>query len=141
LRLPDLPEQKLEDAGKLLLRVTVGGLMLFHGVHKVLHGIDGIRTIMAKSGLPSFFAYGVYVGEVIAPILIIAGFWSRPAALVFAFNMLVAVATVHLADVTRLGRSGEWPIELHLLYMLGALVVALVGPGKWSLSAGKSRLG
>jgi putative oxidoreductase len=135
------PDEKLGDVGKLILRASIAVLMLFHGVYKVTHGIGGIQTLMAKKGLPEAFAYGVYAGEVIAPIFILLGLFSRPAALVFAFNMMVAIATGHNKDILRIGNHGEYPIELQMLYLLGAIAVALLGPGKYSLSRGKSRLG
>lgn len=56
-----------EDAGKLLLRLAVGGLMLFHGLHKLIDGVDGISGMLVAKGLPGFIAYGVLVGEVVAP--------------------------------------------------------------------------
>jgi len=80
------------DWGKLVLRIAVGGLMLFHGVSKLIHGIDGIKTMITDRGLPEAMAYGVYVGEVVAPILIIIGLLTRPAAVILAFNMIVAIA-------------------------------------------------
>src|SRR5215475_14258819 len=79
------------DTGKLLLRIAIGGLMLFHGVAKILHGIDPIIAIVKENNLPEFYAYGVYFGEMIAPALILFGFWTRFAALVFAFNMVASV--------------------------------------------------
>ncbi len=51
-----------DDAGKLLLRLAVGGLMLFHGIHKLIDGVDGISGMLAAQGLPGFIAYGVLVG-------------------------------------------------------------------------------
>lgn len=45
--------------------------MLFHGIAKLLHGLEGIKGMLASKGLPAFFAYGAYVGEIIAPLLII----------------------------------------------------------------------
>ncbi len=59
-----------DDAGKLLLRLAVGGLMLFHGIHKLIDGVDGISGMLAAQGLPGFIAYGVLVGEVVAPLLV-----------------------------------------------------------------------
>jgi putative oxidoreductase len=132
---------KLEDAGKLLLRLAVAGLMLFHGVHKVLYGIDGIQRTVVASGLPAFTAYGVYLGEVVAPLLVLVGYKSRPAGLVIAINMVVAIATSHAKDVLSLQKSGAWAIELQLLYLLGAVAVALLGPGRLSVSRGTSALG
>ncbi len=53
-----------EDFGKFLLRLAVGGLMLFHGLHKLFDGVDGISNMLIAKGLPGFIAYGVLVGEV-----------------------------------------------------------------------------
>ena len=128
-----------EDAGKLVLRVTIAGLMLFHGVSKLTHGIGGIIANVDKRGLPHAFAYGVYIGEVIAPLLIIAGFYTRPAALVLAFNMVVAVWLAHSADVFTLGKGGQWGIELQALYGFGAVAVALLGAGRYSVTRGKGK--
>ncbi|MGE4517838.1 MAG: DoxX family protein, partial [Arcobacteraceae bacterium] len=56
------------DFGKLLLRLMVGGLMLFHGIAKINGGIDFIITKVTQEGFPEFLAYGVYIGEVVAPL-------------------------------------------------------------------------
>ena len=45
------------DLGLLLLRLTVGGLMLFHGVHKLIYGVSAIEGMLAGLGLPGFIAY------------------------------------------------------------------------------------
>ncbi|MCC7422498.1 MAG: DoxX family protein [Planctomycetaceae bacterium] len=73
-----------DDTGKLLLRLMIGGLMLFHGVFKVQNGIGKLSELVVARGLPSALTYGVHVGEVLAPLMIIlgsarasAGFWSR----------------------------------------------------------------
>lgn len=66
-----------EDIGKLILRVSIAGLMLFHGVFKLFNGIDGIKGLVTQSGLPEFLAYGVYFGEIVFPILIIIGLYTR----------------------------------------------------------------
>jgi putative oxidoreductase len=41
--------------GKFLLRLAVGGLMLFHGLHKLFAGIDGISGMLIAKGFPGFF--------------------------------------------------------------------------------------
>jgi putative oxidoreductase len=81
--------------------------------------------MVTAHGLPGFVAYGVYLGEVAAPILLLTGLWVRGAALLAAFNMVVAVALVHSAQVFTLGKSGGWAIELQAFYFVTALVVAL----------------
>ena len=77
-----------EDAGRLLLRLAVGGLMLFHGMSKLMTGASGIKALLASYGLPEFIAYGTILGEVVAPIFIILGILTRPSALLVAFTMV-----------------------------------------------------
>ena len=131
---------KQADLGKLLLRITVAGLMLFHGLDKLLNGIGGIEALVQSKGLPKFVAWGVVIGEVLAPLFMIVGKFTRPAALVFAFNMVVAVALAHPKDVFRTGDHGEWLIELQAFYFFAALAVALLGAGRFSLSKGEGAM-
>jgi putative oxidoreductase len=127
VRQPDL-----EDVAKLLLRVSLGLLMLFHGVAKINNGIDPILGAVAQAGFPAALAYGVYVGEVVAPLLLIVGVWTRAAAIVVAVNMLVAVALVHLNDLGALSSSGGWALELQAFYFVSAVAVVLLGPGRFA---------
>lgn len=115
-------------AGALLLRWSLAILMLLHGASKLMNGTTGIEGMLAKAGLPSFIAYGVYIGEVVAPLLLLAGPFVVPAALVVAFNMLVAVFLAHAGQVLTLGKSGGWAIELQAFFFVTALVVALMTP-------------
>ena len=48
-----------EDIGKIILRVSIATLMLFHGYHKLINGIAGIKGLVVKAGFPEFLAYGV----------------------------------------------------------------------------------
>jgi len=123
------------NTGLLLLRLTLGVLMLFHGVSKLMNGIDGISGMLANRGIPGFLAYGVFIGEIIAPVLLIIGYRTRLAALIFAVNMLVAVLLAHSNDIFTLSKSGGWAIELIGLYFFGALTLGLTGGGRFSLSA------
>ena len=94
------------DFAKLLLRLVFGILMLFHGVFKLEHGVDWIKPMLAAHGLPGFVAYGAYIGEVIAPVLIILGVWTRLAGLVYAINLVFAVVLVaggKFFDTTNVG--------------------------------------
>lgn len=126
-----------EDAGKLLLRLAVGGLMLFHGLHKLIDGVDGISGMLVAKGLPGFIAYGVLAGEVVAPWLLILGVLTRPAALVLAFTMVVAWLMVGTGKTFALDAVGAWAIESLVYFFIGALAIALLGGGRYSL-AGQS---
>jgi len=123
-----------QSIGKLILRVMVGGLMLFHGFDKILHGVKNIEGMMAGLGLPHTIAYGVFVGEVIAPILLIIGWKSRWWGGLIAFNMAVAIYLVHAKTFWTLGTHGAWSVELPMLYLLAALAISFVGSGKYALS-------
>src|SRR5215475_1807717 len=121
------------DFGKLLLRVTIGALMLFHGVDKIIHHqetVDGIKQAVAAHNLPEFVTYGVYIGEVLAPAMLVVGFFTRIAALIFAFNMTVAVFLAHQNLLTTINSpGGAYALELQALYCFGALAVFFLGPG------------
>ena len=125
-----------EDWGKLLLRLAVGGLLLFHGVAKLKNGVGWMAGPLSGLGLPAFVAYGAYVGEVVAPIFVILGKWARIAGLVIAFNMVSAIIIALRNKMFTLNMGGGWAIELELLFLLGGLVIFLLGSGKYSISRG-----
>lgn len=132
--MPNQPHNSLaEDLGKLILRVTLAILILLHGISKILHGIEPIIGMVGKLGLPSEIAYLVYTGEVLAPALVLVGLWTRPAAVVIAINMTVAVLLVHTSQFFSMARSGGWALELQGMYFVCALVVALLGAGRFSI--------
>ncbi len=133
----------MQDTGKLILRLTLAGLILFHGIHKLIYGIafmTGPSGPLAAMHLPAFIAYGVYVGEVVAPIFIIIGLWTRVAALVVAFNMVMAIGMEAWKLALTLNRSGGWGIELEAFYLLTAVAIFFLGPGRYALSRGEGRV-
>lgn len=127
------------DMGKLLLRLSVGGLMLFHGVHKLIHGHEGVRGLLAKKGLPEWLAYGVPVGEVLAPLLIIAGLFARPAGLVVAFTMAMAMYLARGGSAFGRNSHGALNSELELLFLLGGIAIFFLGSGSMSARRGSGR--
>jgi len=124
------------DLGLLILRVAVGGLMLLHGIHKAIHGVGFMKGMFASKGFPEFIAYGVYLGEIIAPVLLIFGIFSRTSALLIAGTMAVAIYMAHSGDIFSLTKNGGSAIELQLLFLLGSLTIVFTGGGKFSLKKG-----
>lgn len=122
-----------EDIGKLVLRLTLGILILLHGIAKLRFGVSGIEGMLQSHGLPTILAYGVFVGEVLAPILVIIGLYARIAALFIAFHMIVAVALVHSSQMADFTNTGGWALELQGFFFFTAIVVFLIGPGKFSI--------
>jgi len=127
----------LDDAGKLVLRLTVGILILMHGVAKLLNGIGPIEGMLVARGMPAFFAWGAYIGEVLAPLLLIIGIYTRAAAAIVALNMIAAIALAHSAQLFQLGKTGGWSLELQGMFLFGALAIVLLGAGRYSV-AGKT---
>lgn len=117
-------------AGYNVLRIVVAGLMLLHGISKMSHGLGSIEGMLSGAGLPAFIAYGVLIGELVAPLLILANVLVAPAALVMAFNMIVAVALAHTSQFFTLGKSGGWSLELQGLFFFGSLAIAFLAPLK-----------
>lgn len=132
-RLTDHP-----DFGRLLLRLTFGILMLFHGVAKVQHGVGWISDLLQSHGLPGFIAYGAFIGEIIAPVLIIVGLFTRPAAFVYAFNLVVATLLVGMGKFFALTEVGAWALESEALYFFGGVIIMFLGAGKYTLVSNKA---
>jgi len=120
------------DTGRLILRLCVGGLMLFHGVAKIMHpaSLDFISGMLTANNLPVFLAYAVYIGEVLAPLMVIVGYQARMGALLIAVNMLFALFLAHPGDFFSLSEHGGSAIELQLFYLLSATAVVFLGSGR-----------
>jgi putative oxidoreductase len=122
-----------DDAGKLLLRALLAILILFHGTSKLIGGVGFITGMLTKAGLPSALGYLVYIGEVAAPLLILAGLFTRAAALVIVINMIVALLLVHTSQFFTLNETGGWALELQGMYLGAAIAVVLLGAGRYSV--------
>ena len=123
-----------KDTGLLIQRISIGILILFHGIANLTSNYSFIKSLLNGMGIPEFVAYSVFIGEISAPILIIIGLRARMASLVLAFNMLTAILVAHSADIFTLNQFGGWGIELQGLYLFGAIIIFLIGAGKYAVS-------
>ncbi|MDD2651804.1 MAG: DoxX family protein [Sulfurimonas sp.] len=124
----------MQDITKLFLRLAVGIMMLFHGLHKIIHGIGGVRELTLAAGLPEFVAYGVYVGEVVVPIFILLGAYARAASLILALNMAMVIFLAYGNSLFALGKHGAPVFELPFLYLILSLMIFVFGSGKYALN-------
>ncbi|WP_251977298.1 DoxX family protein [Salinicola avicenniae] len=124
-----------EDLGKLIVRLGVGMLMLFHGINKLLHpeAFGWLEQTLSALGLPTFIAYGVVLGEVVGPLMAIVGWQARIGGLLMAGNMVVAVLLVHLSQFWTLNDQGGWSLELQAMYCLAAIAVMFLGSGRFAV--------
>lgn len=123
-----------DDLGKLIVRLTLGILILLHGVAKLKGGIGFLTPMVQGIGLPPWFAYGVYVGEVVAPIMIILGLFTRTGAFIIFVNMIFAILLVHRPELMTLGKQGGWALELQGMFMFVALGLVFMNPGRYALT-------
>ena len=129
------PRSGWDDLGKLILRLTVAVLLGLHGIAKLKGGVGFVSGLLAQNGLPGFLAYGAYVGEIVAPLLLILGILTRPAALLVIVQMCMAIFLARRNDVFRISpQGGGWAIELEMFFMLAALAIFFFGAGRYSLA-------
>ncbi|GHD41632.1 putative oxidoreductase [Marinobacter persicus] len=121
------------DLGKLLVRLAVGGLLLFHGISKLFNGIGFIETLLASHNLPTQLAWAVYIGEIIAPLMVILGYQTRIGALLIFLNMVVAIVLAHTHELLALSSNGGLALELQLFFLINAAAVFFMGPGRYKL--------
>jgi len=120
--------------GLLIIRLSVAGLMLPHGISKIFNGVGHIEGLFQGIGLPAILAYSAYVGEVLVPILMLIGYRTRLVSLLFVFTCLVAIFLGHPNELFSSGSGGGWALELLGLYLFGSLALFFTGAGKYALS-------
>ncbi|MBK5214083.1 MAG: DoxX family protein [Flavobacteriaceae bacterium] len=115
------------NIGLLILRIGFGGMILTHGIPKLLKIISGDFSFGDPIGIGEHATLIIAVlCEVFFPILIIIGFKTRLAAIPVIITMAVAAFIVHGADP--LGTK-----EMSILYLIAFSVIGLLGAGKYSV--------
>lgn len=118
------------DLGLLLLRLFTGLALAFaHGINKVPPA-EGFVGWIGSFGFPAplFFAWMSGIAEFFGGILLAVGLMTRPAALLIAINMAVALIFAHAGD-----SFGDR--ELPFFFLFSALAFSAVGGGRYSVDA------
>jgi putative oxidoreductase len=71
--------------------------------------------------------------------LILVGLYTRAAALIVVVNMIVALLLVHTRQFFTLNDTGGWALELQAMYLGTAVVLALIGAGRYSIGGAGGR--
>ena len=123
------------DAGRLILRLGLATILLFHGVYKLGHGVNWIKPLLAQLHLPTMLAYGTYIAEVVAPVLLIVGIQVRLAALAIVVDMCMAMILVLRHRIFSLSEQpgGSWAIELQALLLFSSLALVFLDAGSYGL--------
>jgi putative oxidoreductase len=123
----------------LILRIPVGIILIAHGAQKLFgwfggYGLEGTGQWMASIGLEPGYLMALMAGsaEFFGGIALVLGLLTRPAALVVAFTMVVAIVTTHLSNGLFMSNNGY---EYALTLLAASLALMVEGGG--SLSADK----
>ena len=122
----------LRDQGIALLRIAVGGIFVAHGAQKLfLLGIPGLSGFLGQIGVPfpTLSAIAVTAAEFLGGLALVAGFFTRWAALPIAFSMAVAAVTVHLKAGFFLPNGVEYVLAL----FVASVALSLTGSGAFSV--------
>ena len=118
--------------GLLILRLVLGVCLFMHGVAKIMNGVGGVKGMLAAKGIPEFVAYGVYLGEIVAPIMIILGIFCRIGAL-FVFGLSVVILYVAHPDLVAMNSHGGFSAEILYLYLAISICLIATGGGKFAI--------
>lgn len=122
------PESKSVDIGLLILRLASGGLMLKHGIPKLMHYQERMDSFADPFGLGSPISLGLAIfAEVFCAIAVILGWKVRYAVVPLMITMLVVILHVHWNDP--FGRK-----ELPLLFLSCYITLLFSGAGRFALS-------
>jgi len=122
-----------ENFAKLFLRLFIGLLFIMHGYAKLKYGTSFIESLLEKNNFPQYFVYGVYIGEVVAPIFIIIGYYTKTFATVIITTMLFAIYLAHPTQIFEISKHGGLELELQYFYIFSSLLIIILGPGKYSI--------
>lgn len=118
------------DIGILIIRLTVAILMLFHGYGKIVHGTGFVEQMLLENNLPMYISYGVYLGEIVAPIFLILGYKVRFSAFLILCTMIIAVYLVHAQDILALNKYGAPVLETIYFYIFCSISLIFMGSGR-----------
>lgn len=123
------PVSAHQSVGILIFRVTIAIMMISHGLPKLMGFVEKLDTFRDPLGIGRALSLsGAILGEVIGPVFIILGWYTRIATIPMIFTMAVAGFIVHAPDAYAIK-------EKALLFMLCGLIILITGPGKYSLDA------
>jgi putative oxidoreductase len=132
------PSDTAVDFGLLVLRLSLGGVFLAHGINHIWGGgrIPGtarwFESLGMKPGL--WHAWTASISEVAGGALAVIGLLTPLAAAAVVGTMTVAWVTNHLHNGFFIFRPGEgWEYVATLLLM--GIVLSALGPGEWSVDA------
>lgn len=123
---------RLQPLALLVMRLALGAIMVAHGYHKVFGGLHHTAQFIASLGLPGWLGYVSAFTEFLGGLLVLTGFFTRPAACAICINLAVAIWKVHLHNGL-LGAPDRPGYEFPLAAATLAFALIFFGAGPISL--------
>ncbi len=111
----------------LIIRILVGGMIAYAGYKKLLDMDKTIVGLGAFTGLSSGFIWAIALGELVSGLGIIFGVWTSLAAL---GSVVIMIGAVYFTKGENMSA---------LLLLIGSILLAIVGGGKWTLTTDRSK--
>ncbi|MBS1840827.1 MAG: DoxX family protein [Acidobacteria bacterium] len=125
----------LQPLGLLILRIALGVIFFTHGYPKLMKPNIEMQHMFVQHGLPAQFVYVAGVLETFGGALLVLGLFTRPAALLLAVEMGVAIWKMHSSGGIMAVHLYEFPLAL----AVGCAALATTGAGL--ISVDESLLG
>ncbi|MFZ0804843.1 MAG: DoxX family protein [Candidatus Sulfotelmatobacter sp.] len=120
---------RIQPLALLVMRATLGIIMVAHGYHKVFGGLGHFTQTVSGLGLPGWLAYVSAFTEFLGGLLVLAGFFIRAAAFAICIDLAVAIWKVHWHN----GLTADHGIEFPLAVATLAFALIFFGSGPISL--------
>jgi putative oxidoreductase len=121
---------RLQPFAQLVMRLTVGAILIAHGYKKIFGGFHHHVDAVASLGLPAWMAYLSAGTEFFGGIALVLGLFTRFFSLAVLIEMIVAIWKVHLKN----GLTGQGGYEFPLAVGTIALALLCFGGGPWGFS-------
>jgi putative oxidoreductase len=121
--------RSLEPLALLTARAVLALVFIYHGYPKLVHPTDAMREFFISHGLPGFFLSVAGILEFFGGLLLMAGLFTRPAGLLLAIEMGIAIWKVHSSHGVMAVKEYEFPLMLAAT----CFVLATAGAGRFSL--------
>ena len=120
---------RLQPLALVVMRLTLGAIMIVHGSHKVFGGLHHHAQMVAGLGLPGWLGYVSAFTEFLGGLLVLTGFFTRAAAFAICIDLVVAIWKVHWHN----GLTGDHGYEFPLSAATLALALIFFGAGPIAL--------
>lgn len=114
-----------EPLSLLVLRLSLALIFVYNGYPKLAHPTDQMREFFTTHGFPPYFVGLAGIIECFGALLLAIGLFTRPAALVLAGEMAIAIAKVHSVRGLIFVRDYQFPLTL----VASCFVLATIGAG------------